>query len=74
MKKVQNIHTENQEIKYIKFITEYEHEGKKYGCEIFAVNEESAKRQLESKIKTEKIVGYIPPDCKDCEWEGVFKV
>lgn len=59
--------------KYIKYLTEYEHEGKIYGCEIFAENEKSAEEQLKSKRKTESIIGFIPPNCKDCEWEGSFK-
>ncbi|WP_445957861.1 hypothetical protein [Yeosuana sp.] len=43
---------------YFEFITEYIHDGKKYGSSVFAKNKEEAERQLISKRETERIIGY----------------
>lgn len=43
-----------------KFITEYKHNGKLYGSEIYAKNWVEAEEQLKSKRLTEKVVGYDP--------------
>ena len=45
---------------YFEFVTEYNHNGKRYGDSIFAENKEEAERQLISKRATERIVGYDP--------------
>ena len=49
---------DNTQKEYFEFITEYIHDGKKYGSSIFAKNKEEAERQLISKRETERIIGY----------------
>ena len=43
-----------------KFITNYKHKGKTFGCEIYAKSWKQAEKILKSKRETEKIVGYDP--------------
>ena len=43
-----------------KYLTEYKHNGKLYGCEIYANSIEEAEELLKSKRLTEKIVGHNP--------------
>lgn len=45
---------------YFKFVTEYIHDGKKYGSTLFAENKKEAEKQLQSKRETERILGYDP--------------
>jgi len=52
--------TEINQKKYFEFITEYNHNGKRYGDSIFAENREEAEKQLLSKKATERILGYDP--------------
>ena len=51
---------DNTQKGYFKFITEYIHDGNKYGSSIFAKNKEEAEKQLQSKRETERILGYDP--------------
>ena len=43
-----------------KYLTEYKHNGKLYGCEIYANSKEEAEELLKSKRLTEKIIGHNP--------------
>ncbi|WP_195157658.1 hypothetical protein [Flavobacterium columnare] len=43
-----------------KFLTEFYHNGKKYGCEIYAESKEEAEKLLASKKLTERITGHDP--------------
>ena len=43
-----------------KYLTEYKHNGKLYGCEIYAKSKEEAEELLKSKRLTEKIIGHNP--------------
>jgi hypothetical protein len=43
-----------------KYLTEYKHNKKLYGCEIYANSIEEAKELLKSKKLTEKIIGHDP--------------
>lgn len=52
----------------IKFLTEYKKENRLYGGHIFAENWEEAEKLATQKGET--VVGYIPPDCDDCESYG----
>ena len=54
----------------IKFLTEYEKEDGMYGGYVFAENWKKAEKL--AKQKGEKVIGFIPPDCLDCESFGEF--
>ena len=51
----------------IKFLTEYKKEDGMYAGHVFAETWEEAEKL--AKQKGETVVGYIPPDCDDCEQE-----
>ena len=51
----------------MKYITEYEKEDGMYGGYVFAETLEEAEKL--AKQKGETVIGYIPPDCLDCERE-----
>ena len=51
----------------MKYITEYEKEDEMYGGYVFAETWEEAEKL--AKQKGETVIGYIPPDCLDCERE-----
>ena len=56
----------------IKFLTEYQKEDGMYGGHVFAETWEEAEKL--AKQKGETLIGYIPPDCTDCEsYGGEFK-
>ena len=52
----------------IKFLTEYKKEDRMYGGHVFAETWKEA--EVLAKQKGETVIGYIPPDCTDCESYG----
>ena len=51
----------------MKFLTEYKKEDGMYSGHVFAENWKEAEKL--AKQKGETVIGYIPPDCTDCESE-----
>jgi hypothetical protein len=51
----------------MKYLTEYEKEDGVYAGYVFAETWEEAEKL--AKQKGETVIGYIPPDCLDCERE-----
>jgi hypothetical protein len=49
----------------MKFLTEYKKEDGMYSGHVFAETWEEA--EVLAKQKGETVIGYIPPDCLDCE-------
>lgn len=52
----------------MKFLTEYKKEDRMYGGHVFAETWKEA--EVLAKQKGETVIGYIPPDCNDCESLG----
>lgn len=52
-------------MKKLLFITEYTHNGKLHGSEVYAESWEAAEYILKSKKETEKIIGYVPDETKE---------
>jgi len=57
-----------------KYITQYfNKDGKEYGFHIWATSYKEAEQIANERGIGEKVLGHIPHDCDDCEWEGTFK-
>jgi hypothetical protein len=52
-------------VEKIKYLTEYQKEDRIYASHVFAKSWEEAEKLSEQK--GEKVYGFIPPDCTDCE-------